>query len=39
MPDAEVTKCVTVVMKALEFPAPEGGIVTVAYPITFSPGE
>jgi hypothetical protein len=27
------------VVSKLAFPAPEGGIVTVVYPFTFSPGE
>ncbi len=38
MPDDEVTKCVVDAFKDLEFPKPQGGIVTVVYPIVFSPG-
>lgn len=38
MPDAEVTRCVVEQMKATVFLPPEGGIVTVVYPIMFSPG-
>jgi hypothetical protein len=38
-PDAEVTACVMERFKALTFPQPEGGIVTVVYPIVFAPDE
>jgi hypothetical protein len=38
-PDPNVTACVVARFKELKFPPPEGGIVTVAYPIIFSPGE
>jgi hypothetical protein len=38
MPDAGVTSCVTRAFYGLGFPAPEGGIVRVTYPISFSPG-
>ena len=39
MPDAKVTACVTRAFGGLSFPQPEGGKVSVVYPITFSPGE
>jgi hypothetical protein len=39
MPDPEVTACVVDGFKELVFPPPEGGIVTVVYPIYFSPGD
>jgi hypothetical protein len=38
-PDAAVIDCVVARFAALTFPEPQGGIVTVVYPITFSPGE
>lgn len=38
LPDAEVTQCVIDAFSTLQFPQPEGGIVTVTYPIKFSPG-
>jgi hypothetical protein len=38
LPDAKVVKCVVQAYYGLSFPEPEGGIVTVAYPIMFSPG-
>jgi hypothetical protein len=38
MPDAGVVGCVVRAFYGLSFPAPESGIVTVTYPITFSPG-
>jgi hypothetical protein len=38
MPDAQVRACVAKVFEKLVFPPPEGGIVTVTYPIMFSPG-
>jgi len=37
LPDDEVVQCVVEGFKTLVFPAPEGGIVTVVYPIMFSP--
>jgi hypothetical protein len=37
MPDAAVTSCVIRAFYGLSFPQPEGGIVTVTYPIAFSP--
>ena len=39
MPDREVVRCITEEYKPLTFPQPEGGIVTVIYPIMFSPGD
>ena len=38
MPDAAVVACVIRAYYTLAFPQPEGGIVTVVYPIMFSPG-
>jgi len=37
MPDAGVVSCVARAFKGLSFPLPERGIVTVVYPIMFSP--
>ena len=39
LPDHAVTSCVVRSFSGLSFPQPEGGIVTVNYPIIFSPGE
>ncbi|MBX3229659.1 MAG: AgmX/PglI C-terminal domain-containing protein [Labilithrix sp.] len=39
MPNQEVTSCVVRSFQNLSFPQPDNGIVTVSYPITFSPGE
>lgn len=39
MPDRSVVSCVVRSFQNLSFPAPEGGVVTVSYPINFSPGE
>lgn len=39
MPDRSVVSCVVRSFSGLSFPQPEGGIVTVSYPIMFSPGE
>jgi hypothetical protein len=39
MPDSGVVKCVVSSYYGLTFPAPDGGIVTVVYPIMFTPGE
>lgn len=36
--DSGVVSCVTRAFYGLSFPAPDGGIVTVTYPILFSPG-
>ncbi len=38
MPDSGVVSCVVRAFYGLSFPQPEGGIVTVTYPIMFSPG-
>jgi pSer/pThr/pTyr-binding forkhead associated (FHA) protein len=39
LPDASVVQCVIRAYYGLSFPQPEGGIVTVVYPIMFSPGD
>ncbi len=39
MPDRVVEACVASAFSRLQFQAPEGGIVTVFYPINFNPGE
>lgn len=39
LPDASVVACVVRAVGGLSFPEPEGGVVHVSYPITFSPGE
>jgi hypothetical protein len=39
MPDAAVTSCVQRAFYGVGFPQPEGGIVTVTYPIAFSPAQ
>ncbi|HYP89086.1 MAG TPA: AgmX/PglI C-terminal domain-containing protein, partial [Polyangiaceae bacterium] len=38
LPDPAVLSCVMSTFNGLAFPAPEGGIVTVTYPISFEPG-
>lgn len=38
IPDSTVVECVMRAYYGLSFPQPEGGIVTVVYPILFSPG-
>jgi hypothetical protein len=38
LPDSGVVQCVVRAYYGLSFPQPEGGIVTVVYPIMFSPG-
>ncbi len=38
LPDTGVVSCVVRAFYGLSFPRPEGGIVTVVYPIVFSPG-
>jgi hypothetical protein len=38
LPDSNVVSCVLGAFYGLNFPSPEGGIVTVVYPIAFSPG-
>ena len=39
LPDAAVVECVSHGFGQLVFPAPQGGVVTVVYPIQFSPGD
>jgi hypothetical protein len=39
LPDASVVSCVTRAFFGLSFPQPENGIVTVTYPIVFSPAN
>jgi hypothetical protein len=39
MPDSSVVKCVVSAYYGLSFPQPDSGIVTVVYPIMFSPSE
>lgn len=39
LPDANVVSCVTHAFYGLSFPQPENGIVTVTYPIVFSPAN
>jgi hypothetical protein len=39
LPDGAVVSCVTRAFYGLSFPQPDGGIVTVSYPIAFSPGD
>jgi hypothetical protein len=39
LPDQSVVSCVVRGFGNLSFPQPEGGIVTVVYPIIFSPGD
>jgi hypothetical protein len=39
LPDARAVQCVVQAYYGLSFPQPEGGIVTVVYPIMFSPGD
>jgi hypothetical protein len=39
LPDANVVSCITRAFMNLSFPQPESGIVTVAYPLIFEPGD
>jgi hypothetical protein len=39
IPDRGVSQCVVSAFQSLSFPAPDSGVVTVVYPITFSPGS
>jgi len=39
IPDQGVTQCVVRLFGTLRFPQPEGGIVTVVYPLMFNPGD
>ncbi|MDI1451577.1 AgmX/PglI C-terminal domain-containing protein [Polyangium sp. 6x1] len=38
LPNADVVACVLRAFRGLAFPQPEGGVVTVNYPVIFSPG-
>jgi outer membrane biosynthesis protein TonB len=38
LPDAAAVECVVTKFLRLKFPPPDGGIVTVVYPIMLSPG-
>jgi len=38
LPDERVVSCVVALFRAMRFPAPESGIVTVTYPLIFEPG-
>jgi hypothetical protein len=37
LPDDEAVTCVVEAFRSLHFPPPDGGLVTVVYPITFEP--
>jgi hypothetical protein len=39
LPSTAVVACVARAFQGLAFPAPDGGIVTVTYPLVFSPGD
>jgi hypothetical protein len=39
LPDKDVVACAQAVFKRISYPAPEGGKVSVVYPIMFSPGD
>jgi hypothetical protein len=39
LPDPDVIACIVKGFADLSFPKPEGGIVTVVYPIAFAPGD
>jgi hypothetical protein len=39
LPDAGVIQCVVSGFSRLAFPPPQGGYVTVVYPVAFSPGD
>ncbi|HEU4412620.1 MAG TPA: AgmX/PglI C-terminal domain-containing protein [Polyangiaceae bacterium] len=39
LPDAGVVSCVVRSFGSLSFPQPEGGVVTVVYPLTLTPGD
>jgi hypothetical protein len=39
LPDANVVQCVVGGFSVLSFPPPQGGYVTVIYPVMFSPGD
>ena len=39
LPNTEVVNCVLKAFSGLSYPAPEGGVVVVVYPIMFEPGD
>lgn len=39
LPDANVVNCVVRAITGITFPEPEGGVVSVRYPVAFSPGK
>jgi hypothetical protein len=39
LPDRDVVQCVVRGFGSLRFPQPDGGMVTVVYPIQFNPGD
>ncbi len=39
LPDGSVVSCVVRTLGNVQFPAPDGGIVTVMYPYTFTPAQ
>ena len=39
LPDSSVVSCVVAAVRGLAFPQPEGGVVTVVYPINFTPAD
>lgn len=39
LPDQVVVSCVTRAFYSMQFPEPEGGLITVSYPIIFTPGD
>jgi Ca-activated chloride channel family protein len=39
LPDSAVKSCVVAGVRGLAFPAPEGGVVTVRFPVMFSPAD
>ena len=39
LPDAKAQKCVLELFRGLRFPPPVGGVVSVIYPVVFSPGD
>jgi hypothetical protein len=39
LPDSDVVSCVLAGFTTLKFPQPDGGMVTVVYPIQFAPGD
>jgi hypothetical protein len=39
LPNCSVARCIRQGFTELQFPAPQGGVVTVSYPIVFEPGD